>query len=180
MPATPPKIEKGDSAAYQQKLLGLLGNRDPIDILSKTADVLAGVVEQNSPEVLRTRPFPGKWTPNEVIGHLSDSEWVYGYRIRLILCQDNPVILGMDQDLWVAGQKHNDRQPKDLGALFRNLRAGNLALWKQMTPNDLKRVGRHNERGEESLGLMLKMNAGHDLSHIDQITRYLQAIDAGR
>ena len=174
--ATAPVIEKGDSAAYQQKLMGLLGNRDPIEVMSKTADVLAALIEKHPTEVMRTRPFPGKWTPNEIIGHLSDSEWVYGFRIRLILCQDKPVILGMDQDHWVAGQRHNDRQPKELLTVFRNQRAANIELWKRMAPDDLKRVGRHNERGEESLGLMLKMNAGHDLSHIDQITRYLEAI----
>lgn len=174
--ATPTTIEKGDSAAYQQKLLGLLGNQNPIEVLAKTADVLGGIIESHSGQTLQSRPFPGKWTPNEIIGHLSDSEWVYGYRIRLILCQEKPVILGMDQDLWVAGQKHNERQPRDLLAMFRNLRAANLELWKQMTPSDLTRVGRHNERGEESLGLMLKMNAGHDLSHIDQLTRYIAAL----
>jgi len=32
-------------------------------------------------------------TPNEVIGHLTDSEWVYGYRLRLILCEDDPASL---------------------------------------------------------------------------------------
>lgn len=174
--ATTTTIEKGDNAAYQKKLMGLLGNQDPIAVLSRTPDVLAGIVEKYPAGVLRKRPFEGKWTPNEIIGHLSDSEWVYGFRIRLILCEEQPVILGMDQDLWVAGQKHNDREPKDLMTMFRNLRAANLALWKSMSPADFKRFGRHNERGDESLGLMLKMNAGHDLSHIDQITRYLAAI----
>jgi len=176
MAAKTPVIEKGNNAAYQQKMMGLLGNRDPLEVMSKTADVLATVVDKNSPEVMRTRPYPGKWTPNEIIGHLSDSEWVYGFRIRLILCEDTPVILGMDQDLWVAGQHHNEREPGDLLTMFRNLRAANLGLWKRMTSGDLMRVGKHNERGEESLGLMLKMNAGHDLSHIDQITRYLRAV----
>jgi hypothetical protein len=176
MATTAPAMEKGDTAAYQQKLLGLLGNRDPIEVMSKTADVLARIVEENSASVMQTRPFPGKWTPNEIIGHLSDSEWVYGYRVRLILCQDKPVILGMDQDLWVAGQKHNERQPKDLLAMFRNSRLANLELWRRLSSKDFERVGRHNERGEESLGLMFRMEAGHDLSHIDQIERYLKAI----
>ncbi len=180
MAATASIIEKGDSAAYQQKLLGLLGDREPIEVLSKTADIVAAFVNKHPAEVMRTRPFAGKWTPNEIIGHWSDSEWVYGFRIRLILSEDKPVILGMDQDLWVAGQRHNEREPKDLLTMFRSLRAANIELWMRMTPGDLKRFGRHSERGEESLGLMLKMNAGHDLSHIDQITRYLKAIDASR
>ncbi|MDO8632576.1 MAG: DinB family protein [Phycisphaerales bacterium] len=180
MTVSPATIEKGNNAAYQQKLLGLLGDRVPIAVMGETADVLAKIVERHPAKVLRTRPFPGKWTPNEIIGHLSDSEWVYGFRIRLILCEEKPTILGMDQELWVTGQKHNDREPADLLAMFRNLRANNLALWRKMGPTELARCGMHNERGPESLGLMLRMNAGHDLSHIDQITRYLAAIEKNR
>ena len=161
--------------AYRKKLEGLLGDRDPIAVMSQTADVLTKIVQQHSPKMMRTRPFPGKWTPNEVIGHLTDSEWVYGYRVRLILCEDRPTILGMDQELWVAGQRHNDRDPEELVEMFRALRQYNLLVWRQMGSNEFSRVGQHNERGPESLGQMLRMEAGHDLSHIDQINRYLEA-----
>jgi len=41
----------------------------------------------------------------------------------------------------------------------------------------LNRSGRHNERGLESLGVMLRMLAGHDLSHLHQIGQYIQAVD---
>jgi hypothetical protein len=82
----------------------------------------------------------------------------------------------MNQDLWVAGQRHNEREPSELVDMFRTMRQFNLALWKRMSPADLKRTGQHNERGPESLGVMLRMLAGHDLSHLDQITRYIQAV----
>jgi hypothetical protein len=167
---------KYDAKAYQEKLLGLLGNRDPIAVMSETAGILARIVREHTAEQMRTRPFPGKWTPNEVIGHLTDSEWVYGYRVRLILCEDNPTILGMDQELWVEGQKHNDRDPSELVEMFRSLRNWNLHVWKSLGQKELQRTGNHNERGRESLGLMIRMEAGHDLSHIDQITRYLAAV----
>jgi hypothetical protein len=60
--------------------------------------------------------------------------------------------------------------------MFRTMRHFNLAMWKRMSPADLQRTGQHNERGPESLGLMLRVMAGHDLSHLDQITRYIQAV----
>jgi len=176
MATSPAKMEKGDNAAYQQKIAGLLGNRDPLTVMAETADILKAIVVRGPAATLRTRPFKDKWTPNEIIGHLSDAEWVYGYRMRLILCEEKPTILGMDQNLWVSCQKHNDREPADLVAMFRVLRTNNLVLWKRMSPTDLQRTGVHNERGPESLGIMLKMLAGHDLSHIDQINRYLAAI----
>ena len=98
--------------------------------------------------------------------------------MRLILCEATPTILGMDQELWVSTQRHNQRDPAELAATFRAIRDINLPLWRGMTPDDLARVGRHNERGEESLATMLMMTAGHDLTHIDQISRYLEAIKA--
>lgn len=164
------------TSAYQQKLMGLLGSREPFDVLGSTVDVLAQIVAENSSQNMRTRPFEGKWTPNEIIGHLADADWVLGFRSRMILCEDNPVLMPMDQDLWVAGQKYNEREPKENFETFQSLRRANLLLWKRLTPAELSRTGQHAERGPESLGLLVRMYAGHDLSHIDQITRYLAAI----
>jgi hypothetical protein len=48
-----------------------------------------------------------------------------------------------------------------------------------MTAAELARVGVHNERGPESLELMRRMSAGHDLSHVDQIGRYVAAVKSG-
>jgi hypothetical protein len=162
--------------AYREKMFNLLGERNPLEVLAQTASTLADVVGKHSATVLRTRPFEGKWTPNEVIGHLTDSEWVYGYRLRLIICEDSPTILGTNQDLWVAALRHNEREPWEFVEIFRTLRQFNLAVWRRTSPADLERTGQHNERGPESLGVMLRLLAGHDLSHLDQITRYIQAV----
>ena len=162
--------------AYRDKMFNLLGDRNPLAVLGNTATTLADIVGKHSASLLRTRPFEGKWTPNEIIGHLTDSEWVYGYRLRLILCEDNPTIVGTNQDSWVAGLRHNESEPSELVEIFRVLRQFNLTVWRRTSPTDLERTGQHNERGPESLGVMLRLLAGHDLSHLDQITRYIQAV----
>jgi hypothetical protein len=164
------------SQAYREKMFNLLANQEPLEVLAQTSSALAEIVGKHSTTVLRTRPFEGKWTPNEIIGHLTDSEWVYGYRLRLILCENDPAILGTNQDLWVAALRHNESEPSELVETFRTMRLLNLAVWRRTSPEDLKRTGRHNERGPESLGVMLRLLAGHDLSHLAQITRYIQAI----
>ena len=176
MTKTPAALWLTDPEAYRKKMYDLLGKRDPLEVMSQTADALDAIVKEHTPARMRTRPFEGKWTPDEVIGHLTDSEWVYGFRMRLILSENNPTILGMDQDLWVAAQRHNDREPAELVDMFRHLRGYNLSVWRRMKPADLQRAGQHNERGPESLGVTLRMMAGHDLHHLDQIRRYLQAV----
>ncbi len=172
-------IEMGNTPAYQTKLMNLLGQRDPIETLSATPDAIDRFTRENDAATLRRRPHEGKWTPNEIIGHLVDAEIIYLHRVRQIFCEERPLIGSTDQDLWVSRQRHNERVPAELAAEFRSLRKMTLRLWRMMTPEDLKRTGCHSERGEESLGVMIRMHAGHDLSHIDQITRYLAAIRNG-
>ena len=175
---TPQAAHSTSAQAYREKIFALLGDRNPLDVLAQTSTALAAIVSQHSAFLLRARPFEGKWTPNEIIGHLTDSEWVYGYRLRLILSEDNPTILGTTQESWVAALRHNEREPSELVEAFRVLRDLNLAVWKRTAASDLDRAGQHNERGPESLSAMLRLLGGHDLSHLDQITRYIQALQA--
>jgi hypothetical protein len=170
-----PGLELSTPGNYREKLFSLLAGRDPIEVLGQTASTWPTLWPHIRRKVLRGRLIPGKWTPNEIIGHLTDSEWVYGYRFRLILCEDDPAILGFRQDAWVASQRHNEREPSELVEIFRTLRLLNLSVWRPMSPEDLQRSGQHNERGAESLAVMLRLLAGHDLSHLHQISRSLQA-----
>jgi hypothetical protein len=164
------------AGGYRENLLALVNDRDPIDGLSQTPSTLDDIVRRHSATVLRTRPFEGKWTPNEIIGHLVDGEWVAGYRLRLILSEEDAPVVGTRQDAWVLRQRHNDREPFEHAETFRRLRQFNVTVWRQLSPADLMRTGRHNERGTESLAVMLRMQAGHDLSHLNQIDRYVRAI----
>ncbi len=161
---------------YRMRVEQALGRRDPFQVLAETPRALSEFVSANPPERLRTRPFEGKWTPNEIVGHLADAEWAWGWRIRTVLSQQRPAILGYDQEAWVRAQGHNDREPREHLDAFVAMRRSNLALWRRIAPEDMERLGLHAERGPESLRTMLRMHAGHDLLHLDQIDRYLAAI----
>ncbi|MHC4429999.1 MAG: DinB family protein, partial [Planctomycetota bacterium] len=83
-----------DPTPYQQRIQALLGDRDPLEVLSQTPQRLAQIVAANSVERLRSRPAPGKWTPNEILGHLADTEWAHGWRMRTVLGGRQAVIVG--------------------------------------------------------------------------------------
>lgn len=169
-------IEVTDPAAYRQKMEGLRAGRDPLEVLSETPERLVELFANRSTEAARSRPFPGRWTPLEVLGHLVDVEWCLGWRLRLILGADRPRIEPMDQDDWVVAQGVNEQEPDDLLDDFQHLRRINLRLWKRLNQAQRQRIGVHADRGEESLELILAMYAGHDLSHLDQIERYFAAV----
>jgi hypothetical protein len=104
---------------------------------------------------------------------------VSGYRLRVIVCQDEPEILGMNHDLWVSGQRHNEGESMELVEVFRRLREPNVALWKRVEPAQLQPSGLHKERGREMLNKYLIGQAGHDLSHVDHMRRYLATVNRG-
>ena len=161
----------GHAAAYVVAVLDLVGDRDPLSVMRETIDVLPQAIAGLSPQQLRQPERPGKWSVAQVLQHLADSEIVTAWRIRLILAQDRPPLTGYDQDLWADRLAYADADPAAALELFIAVRRANLRLLERATPDDLKRVGLHAERGEESVGHLRSLYAGHDLLHRRQIER---------
>ena len=160
-----------ERANYSKAVLELLGGRDPVSVLQETPAAAARAIEGLSPAQLRKPEAPDKWSITQVLQHLADSDLVWGWRVRLILAQDRPVLTGYDQDLWADRLHYADADPDEALEQLRVLRRGNLGLIARATPDDLKRVGVHSERGEESVGYLCGLYAGHDLLHLRQIDR---------
>src|SRR5262249_49855526 len=98
-------------------------------------------------------------------------ELVGSFRLRMILAHDQPALAPYDQDLW-ADRLHYERfNPEESWERFAVLRRANLALWSGATPDELKRVGIHGARGEESVDRMRRSYAGHDRAHLKQLAR---------
>ena len=68
---------------------------------------------------------------------------------------------------------YDKRDPRMAIEQFRVLRETNLALLKTLTPEQWQHHGMHSERGKETVEHVVKMFAGHDLNHIEQIERIL-------
>ncbi len=164
------------AAAYVAAILELLGERDPIAVLRETPDRLRRSIDGLSQPQLRQPERAGKWSINQILQHLADSELAGSWRFRLILAQDRPPLTGYDQDLWATRLGYQEGDPAEALDLFTLLRRRNVRLFEQATPADLQRVGVHAERGEESLGHLRRLYAGHDLLHLQQIDRVRQAV----
>lgn len=158
-------------AQYASAVLSLLGDRAPMDVLRDTPGACARAVATLTPEHLKLREGPGKWSVAMVLRHLADTEVVWGWRMRLILAQDRPLITGFDQDLWAERLDYANADPSESLETFIVLRRDNMRLIDHATPADLARVGVHAERGEESAGYLIRLYAGHDLMHLAQIER---------
>jgi hypothetical protein len=112
----------------------------------------------------------------QVVQHLADTEVVGGFRWRMILAEDRPKLQGYDQDLWAERLRYSESDPDTALAQFEALRRANLVLLERTSPRERERVGLHAERGEESVGHMIRMYAGHDVVHLRQLARVRRAV----
>jgi len=154
---------------YTKRILALLGDRDPLATLAASAERVEELFGGLSGKGLQRSFGPGKWTASEILCHLADVELAVGFRVRQALAEDDHRIQPFEQDDWARRYKALD--PAVAVRSYRALREWNLNLFRSLTPRDLARVAQHPERGEESVGTILRLLAGHDLNHIQQLER---------
>jgi len=156
---------------YRERMFGHIEKNNPLKLLAAAPKKLERLLKGVSPAMARKRPAPEKWSIAEIVAHIADTELVCGYRIRAILGQPGTQIIGFDQDAWVTALHYDKRDLRKSLAQYRALREVNLALLKALSPEQWKHHGMHNERGQETIETMVRMYAGHDINHMQQIER---------
>lgn len=167
-----------DAHAYTAAILNLLGDQDPMSVLPDTPSAIHRALVGMTAAQVAQPETPGKWSIRQVVQHLADSELVWGYRLRMVLAQERPPLTGFDQDQWAARLHYDEADVTTALDEFGVLRRANLRLLARTTPDEIMRVGIHAERGEESVGHMVRMYAGHDLLHLAQLARIRRALTA--
>ncbi len=158
-------------AQYTQRILGHVQGQQPLTILAATPKRLGRLVKGVTPARLRKRPALDKWSVAEILAHLADVEIVVGWRMRSVLGAPGTEVQAYDQNAWNESLHYDKRDPRKDLLQLRVLREANLALLKTLTSEQWKEFGMHSERGQESIEHIVRMIAGHDLNHIEQIER---------
>ena len=158
---------------YTERILSYTDGQDSLKVQAATAKKLDRLVKGVSPAKLRKRPAPEKWSVSEILAHLADVEIVIGWRMRSILGAPGTNVQAYDQNAWVTALHYEKRDPRLALTQIRVLREANLAMLKTLTPEQWKQFGLHSERGQESIERIVRMVAGHDLNHLQQIERIL-------
>ena len=133
-------------------------------------EALQGATE----EMLDARPREGAWTAREIVHHLADSEMTAAIRLRILLVEDRPKILGYDQDAFVR-RLHYDRPHESSLMAFRYARECTAQILERMTEQDWLREGTHTDVGSFSVERWLDTYAPHAHNHARQIVETLGA-----
>jgi DinB superfamily len=120
-------------------------------------------------EALQWRPAPGQWSAHEIVVHCADSEANAALRIRYLVAELDPLIVGYDQDEWARRLEYHDLPLEPALLTIEAVRANTVPLLRRLPEAAWAKVGRHTEDGSYSADRWLAIYAAHLEEHATQI-----------
>lgn len=117
------------------------------------------------------RPGAGRWSAHEVVVHCADSETYAATRIRLLLAEPEPLIVGYDENAWARTFDYHRSDPESAIQLVEIVRAQTSAMLAGLPEGIWGRLGRHTQSGPYGTDDWLRIYAEHLDVHAAQIRR---------
>ncbi len=148
-----------------------LGKQDAIKVLAATPGRIDAMIKGLTPRQLAKKPKPDKWSIQEIVTHLTETDMVMCCRARWIAFEAKPTLVPFDQEKWSKGWAREKEPFGETLARLKLLRKSQVRLFKSLPKADFRRTGNHLERGIVTLKEQMETAAGHDLNHLEQIQR---------
>ena len=128
------------------------------------------------PDVARQwRPAPGAWSAHEVVVHCADSEAHAHSRIRVLLAEPQPLIVGYDENQWARTFDYHAHEPELALRTIEAVRANTCACLRRLPDTAFGRMGQHTDSGSYTDADWFRTYAEHLEVHARQIERNLAA-----
>ena len=131
----------------------------------RVRQALAGL----GPEDLTARPGPGKWSILENVVHLTDSDAISIDRMKRMLTEDNPPLLYAHETAYVDQLFTHDQSLEDALTLFEVGRRQFARVLQELPDAAFERRGTHNQRGNMTVGGMVK----DYIEHVDHHLKFI-------
>jgi len=173
MAAREHKPEESEYLPYYGRYIALVSAGDVVSTLEAqmrdSQALLAGI----SPAVSTYRYAPGKWSVNELLGHVIDTERIFAGRALRFARGDSSPLPGFEQDDYVRNASFNSYPLAELAAELDAVRRSTLFLFRHLSEEAWMRRGMASG-AEVSVRALAYITAGHELHHREILrTRYV-------
>ncbi len=148
------------------------------DYVAGPAQLRAVVAGMSRQQVL-ARPVAGKWSTLEVICHLADFDPILADRMKRVIAEERPQLLGADENRFAAALAYHERDLEEELTIIERTRSQLARILRTLPESALQRVGIHNERGPRTLEQLLTTTIGHIPHHVKFIQEKRQALGLG-
>jgi len=169
-----PRPDSGEYAPYYAKYIALVPEDDILTAmksdLSDTLSFLRGVPERDA--CLRHPPYT--WSVKEVVGHVTDSERIFGYRALRFARADSTPLPGFDENAYARVAEFDRQSLADLVAEFEAVRRSHLSLFGNLPDVAWTRRGIANGN-DVSVRALAYIIVGHQRHHVAILRQRLSA-----
>lgn len=137
--------------------------------------VLRAALSRVPDQAAKWRPSPTKWSVHEVVCHCADSEMNAALRLRYLLGESVPRVIGYDQDTWARTFDYHGLDADLALTLVEGARQWTVPLLERIGTEQWLKEGTHTERGRFTVEDWLTVYAEHLHTHARQIDRNMAA-----
>ncbi|HEY1629510.1 MAG TPA: DinB family protein [Tepidisphaeraceae bacterium] len=132
----------------------------------KLRQSIRGLSEQD----LKSFPVPGTWSIQQIVIHVMDSDLVSADRMKRIIAEENPTLIGYDETKFSKNLFYDDQSAEEAITILDLNRKLFTRVLRKLPDSAWNRTGNHNERGKVALGAYLK----GVVDHIDHHLKFIQ------
>ncbi len=133
-------------------------------------------VKGMSREQILARPVPGKWSTLEVVCHLADFDPIIADRMKRVIAEEKPALVGADENRFAAALHYHDRDLEEELTIIDRTRSQIARILRKLPADALQRIGNHNERGPLTLEQLLTSATNHIPHHVKFIVEKRKAL----
>ena len=132
----------------------------------KLALAIRGLTREDLVAVPAADADVGKWSIQQVVIHCMDSDLIATDRIKRMIAEDNPTLIGYDENKFVANLIYDEQEAGQAVQIVDANRKLFANVLRKLPAPAWERKGNHNERGPVTVGKYLKSTADHLDHHI--------------
>jgi hypothetical protein len=137
-----------------------------IDRYAAGGSALRAATAGLTPDDCHAHPGPGDWSIHGLVIHLADSDLIAADRMKRVIAEDNPTLIGFNETLFIANLFPQEQSLEDALTLFEANRRQMTRILRRLDPAAFTRAGTHNEAGRLTLADLLRIYTDHLEHHL--------------
>jgi hypothetical protein len=171
--ASATKPAKSEFLPYYERYIALVPEGDVVATLASQMGETQALLRSLPASVATYRYAPDKWSVNQVVGHMIDSERNFSFRALRFARNDSTPVPGFEQDDYVRNGTFDAYPLAELATELEAVRQSTVCLFRHMDESAWTRRGIANN-AEVSVRALAYIIAGHELHHREiLLARYL-------
>jgi hypothetical protein len=166
--------EASEYAAKYSRYMDLVPEDDICAALEQQHSLTVSLLREIPDSLVDYRYAPGKWTTRDVIGHILDTDRIFGFRLMSFARDDNYPLSSADQDLYVRTGEFSRYPLSEWIEEYSLIRKSNISLIRHLPAEAWDRIGTVSGIAISVRAIAYFM-AGHERYHLGILqNRYLK------